>query len=130
MKKTVNNQKSATANLTLRQLIALVEEKNTPKTSYVVAEYQDASYDFKVFSNGTIQATVAGRPVTFTLGECTAYTYPDHNRRRVPGDATPAHIPAEQFMDLKWSIRVALEAEDRLYKKRRNYERRNCSCRY
>ena len=58
MKKTVNNQKSATANLTLRQLIALVEEKNTPKTSYVVAEYQDASYDFKVFSNGTLRIII------------------------------------------------------------------------
>ena len=130
MRKSINNQKSAAANLTLRQLIALVKEKDTTKTSYVVAEHHDSSYSFKVFCNGTIQATVAGHPVAFKLGECTAYTYPDRNRRRVPDNATPAHIPAEQFMELKWSIRVALEAEDRLYKKRRNYERRNCSSRY
>ncbi len=120
MKKAVNNQKFATANLTLRQLIALVEEKNTPKTSY----------DFKVFSNGTIQAYVGKRHAAFHLSDCTSYTYPDHNRRHVPDDVTPAYIPAEQFMDMKWSIRVGLEAEDRVNKKRNNYERRNCSCRY
>lgn len=119
-----------TAELTLAQLIALVEEKNTPKTSYVVAKFQNASYLFEVFSNGTIQAYVGKRHVAFHLSDCTSYTYPDRNRRRVPDNATPAHIPAEQFMDMKWSIRVALEAEDRVSKKRNNYERRNCSCRY
>ena len=119
-----------TGDLTLAQLIALVEEKNTPKTSYVVAKFQNASYLFEVFSNGTIQAYVGKRHAAFHLSDCTSYTYPDHNRRRVPDNATPAHIPAEQFMDMKWSIRVALEAEDRVSKKRNNYERRNCSCRY
>ena len=131
MRKSINKSASMTAaDLTLAQLLALVKEKNTPKTSYVVAKHQDSSYSFKVFSNGTVQAAVVGRPVAFHLGDCTDYTYPDHNRSRVPGNATPNHITSEQFMDMKWTIRVALEAEDRLNKKRRNYERRNCSCRY
>ena len=120
----------AAANLTLRQLIALVEEKNTPKIAYVVADYQDKSYHFKVFSDGKIQADVAGRLVAFRFTDCGSYTYPDYNRKKALDNATPTHIPAEQFMDLKWSIRIALEAEDRLNKKRQNYERRNCSCRY
>ena len=121
MRKSINKSASMTAaDLILAQLLALVKEKNTPMTSYVVAEHQDSSYSFKVFSNGTIQATVAGSPVAFHLSDCTDYTYPDRNRSRVPGNATPNHITSEQFMDMKWTIRVALEAEDRLNKKRRN----------
>lgn len=106
---------SAASEMTLADLLAVIKVHKSQMPPRVIAEYQNKSYSFSVYSDGRIYGTVDGHPVAFHITKCRDYTYPDEKRRKVPDDATPAYIGFEEFKAMLWYIRVALEAEDQCF---------------
>ena len=106
--------------MTLRELFAAVES-NRDSEKYLIAFYDDGELKIKVYSNGTVDARKHNRRTIFRLANCTDYTY--HSAFEGNGGATPTHLEADQFLDLRWEIRLIMEAEDRLWRKQNESER-------
>ena len=109
----IETEKSVEHDMTLRELFAAVEA-NRHNEKYLIAFYDDDELKIKVYSNGTVDARKHNRRTTFRLANCTDYTY--HSAVTADGGATPTHLEADQFLDLRWEIRLIMEAEDRLTK--------------
>jgi len=99
--------------MTLRELlVAVAAYKNEEKS--VIASYDDIDLKMKVFSDGNVKAKRSGHTVTFDLADCTDYTY--RSAVTADGGATPTHLEADLFLDLRWEIRLIMEAGDRFMK--------------
>lgn len=100
---------------TLRELIAAVDaHKHKKAANTILATYDDCELKIHVFSNGDVVAHRAEHTASFDLTDCTDYTY--RSAVTTDGGATPTHVEADQFLNLRWEIRLIMEADDRLMK--------------
>ena len=99
--------------MTFRELIAMVltaKEQNSDRTLLVC--YEDKEMQIQVYSSGEVYAKDYKHSVTFDLFTCTDYTY------RFASVVDKSHIDADRFLDERWEVRLVMEAEDLLWKKK------------
>ena len=122
----MNEEKSQ---LTLRELLAQCvsvpsEEKPTWKKietkETALATFDDGQLRMNVFPSGYVTAHSGRNHTVFHISACRDYVY--RFEKRIPGDTAPHEFSAEYFMDLRWEIRVLMEAEDRLTRNNDLYE--------
>ena len=108
--------------MTLRDLRKIVPDvsgkripgKNNLKVeSEVVAEYQSTDFALTVFASGYVLAEHLGRWTVFPVHDCGAYEYEVAEDDPFIGKRQTA-FDEEYFLDLPWTIRLTLTAEDRL----------------
>ena len=114
--------------LTLRELLAMVPEKQSAVAMtrkqlkdkhYPIAVYTTRNYRLTVFENGYVLAESFKRWTLVRLSDCakhSGYSYTTN----VPAveknadSATPLSIDKEMLLDMPWTFRVTLTAEDQL----------------
>ena len=81
----------------------------------IAASYRSEDYSMTVFENGYVVAVSGKRWTVFKLDDCGGYEYPEG---AVKGFIAPDErkLSAEFFDDLPWTVRVMMEADDRLEK--------------
>lgn len=115
------DQKKAPAQLTLRELRSRVTTipgqrkpswKQAEAEEMPVATYRRAGLRIMVFPSGYITAHSGRNHTVFHISDCGAYSY--RFGSELAEDATRHDFDEDYFLDLRWEIRVLMEAEDRL----------------
>ena len=103
----------------LKAMMPVVPNGKTPKRSElknkseVVAEYQSHDFSLTVFDCGYVLAQHFGRWTIFPVNDCGGYEYEVADENPVKGKVQ-TDFDEEYFLDLPWTIRITLTAEDRL----------------
>ena len=116
--------------MTLRELLERTKKTGTARVPGKVALKESATriayheadgFEISVYSCGYALAEAGNRWTVFRVGDCGGYEYEvDEADRELLGDKD-YRFEDEYFMDLPWTVRLAMEAMDRL--ERNNDER-------
>ncbi|MBR2282835.1 MAG: sigma-70 family RNA polymerase sigma factor [Ruminococcus sp.] len=124
--------------ITLRELLDITATTAghplpTPKALRLsvspVAVYTTHDFSMIVYENGFVVAHNAKRHTVFHLDRCKDYHYntAHEDTARQKNSATKPDIRFEEFLDMPWTVRVMLTAEDRLEENNNTAEQRRMS---
>lgn len=123
------DQKITPAQLTLRELRSRVNTipgerklswKQIEAVEVPIAAYRSMGLRIMVFPSGYITAHSGRNHTVFHISDCGVYSY--RFASKLAEDATRHDFDEDYFLDLRWEIRVLMEAEDRLERNGNLYE--------